>query len=267
MNQEEELIEKAATALNDPFFVGLINQAKAANPEGFVGKVKKVCEILELENQVAASVRYAAILARDFPARFQEITKKGETKMETAVKPTGLFLKRGQIHTGMTVALALEGKDTPEVDSEGKLLLLKILTGGVPNRVKFYPIDGGITAIKDKEGKTAAVMASGFEEFRPEVRFMPIHVFSPEEAPVDTSFVVFIEGKRQTYPKPYSDDVVYLFKDGDGRILSVNGYAYNWWLREFPLPAGAKLVPISEIGEARKEYEKHLSRPIPASMS
>ncbi len=263
MDQKEELVSKAALALSDTFFVELINRAKAANPEGFVGKVKRVCEILELENRVAASVRYAAILARDFPARFQEITKKGYTKIEPAVKSTRLFLKRAQIHAGMTVALALEGKDTPEVDDKGELLLFKILEGGIPPTVKFYPLEGGITALKEGEG----LMGRGFEEFRPEVRFMPIYVFSPNEAPVDTSFVVFVEEERQKYPKPYSDDVVYLFKDRDGRILSVNGYAYSWWLREFPLLEDAKLVPISEIGEARKEYEKHLPPFIPAHRS
>lgn len=258
MSRKEELVSKAALALSDTFFVELIKRAKAANPEGFVGKVKRVCEILELENQVAASVRYAAILSRDFPTESQEITKKGKQEMKTAVKSTGLFLERGQTHTGMTVALALEGKDTPEVDSEGKLLLLKVLLGGVPMRVKFYPLEGGVTL---KDG--GVVRAAGIEEFRPEVQFMPIYVFSPEEAPVDTEFVVFVGGKRQIYPEPYSDYTVCLFKDRDGRILSVKGYAYKWWLREFPLPDDAKLVPISGIGEAREKFEKHLSRNIP----
>jgi hypothetical protein len=79
MNQEEEIISKASLALNNQFFVELINRAMATSG-GFVGKIKKVCEILELENQLAASVRYAAILARDYPTKFQEIIEK-EKKM------------------------------------------------------------------------------------------------------------------------------------------------------------------------------------------
>lgn len=167
------------------------------------------------------------------------------TVVDEKVKSTDLLLKRGQIHVGMTVAMVLKGKNLPELDEKGKPLLFKILAGGVPIRVKFYPIE---------EGK----ISSGYDNVKPEMQFMPIHVFSPEEAPVDTDFVVLINGERQNYES--SINTVYLFKDRDGSILSVNSYEDKFLYKKFPLPANAQLVPLSEIGEARKIYEKYLPR-------
>lgn len=244
MNREEGLVLKAALALADPFLVELVRRAMVADPKSFVGKVKRASEILELENPVAASVRHAAILARDFPAKFQELTRKNEVKMKTIT--TGLFLQREQIHVGMTVAIALEGKSLPEVDADGNLLLLQILDAGNFG-VKLYPLRSA-SPQRDAGGEPKLMDSIGSTESRPDVRFMPIYVFSAKVAPRLTEFVVFVNGERLTYPK--SSNIVYVFKDQDGRILSVHHYEYDWWLKEFPLPGNVRLVPISEFGQA-----------------
>ena len=77
MNQIQAIHQKAALALNDSFFVELIKRVKASNSSSLVGIIKKFSEILGFENQLAASLRYAAILARDFPDEFKKI-EQGE---------------------------------------------------------------------------------------------------------------------------------------------------------------------------------------------
>jgi hypothetical protein len=89
MSREEEIASKAAQAIANPVFTELIKWMKADSPENFVGKIKKVCESLKMENQLAASIRYAAILARDFPARFQKSIKERKVVYKLSfVEPT-----------------------------------------------------------------------------------------------------------------------------------------------------------------------------------
>ena len=255
MNRKEELCGKAALAFNNPFFVELISRAQAARPGGFVGIVKRICEILALEDQVAASVRYAAILARDFPVEFTRacgvVETQGESAMTTPTietrKPTGLFLRRGQVFCGMTVALALDGKTEPETDPDGNWLLLKLMLGGVPQRVKFYPLDGGIKIHRDETGQVTVVKVQGFEEFRPDVRFMPIDVFSLEEAPPDTDYVVFVDGERLRFPDPRYGAMI-IVKSGRGQF-AFRGCGSRWG-KPYSPPANARLVPITEIGKS-----------------
>lgn len=245
MDRKEQLVQKAGLALKDPFLVELVKRAMVAQPGNFVGIVKKVCEILELEDRIAASVRYAAILARDFPAEFQKLTTK-EVKMES--RNTGLFLKRGQIHVGMILALAREGKNEPDVDEKGDLRLVELESGGISARtIRVLAVD--------REPTNKVKTIGNLDDFNPETRFMPIHVFSPEEAPVLTEYVVFLNGERCVYPQPDDRETLYVFKDEKGRFISTNSYAYGWWLKEIPMdfPEGilVKLVPISKIGKAQ----------------
>lgn len=161
-----------------------------------------------------------------------------------------LFLKEKEVHVGMVVALCFEGKEQPEVDENQKPLLLKALLGGVPTRKKLYPLDGGIIAHKSRDGETVgAITAHGLEEFKPDVRFMPTQTFLPHEAPTNTEFVVFVDGKRLKYEE--KDEYVYILKDSRGHYRSYNGYVYDRWLCDYPLPENVLLVPISGIGKKK----------------
>lgn len=165
------------------------------------------------------------------------------------MESTGLFLRERQVYTGMTVALCLEGKETPEEDEQGPLVL-QALMGGVPKRRLFYPFPGGIKAIKGESGRPVAILASPVEGFEPNVRFMPLQVFSPSEAPPNTEFVVFVEGERLRYPPDSHKYVeyVYVATNREGRLFSNHPYRYDYWSREYALPENAVLVPISKIG-------------------
>lgn len=244
MDQSEELVAKAALALGDTFFVELINRAKAVKPGVFVGKVKKICEILELENQLAASVRYAAILARDFPARFQETISKREVGMKN--KPITLRLRENQIHSGMVVYLCLDGKEEPEKD--GSLILEALTGGGHPYNAYLYPV-----GTKEKEHNGGPM--SGFNA---NVRFQPINVYKPADAPCGEEYVVFVNGEYLLYAgmEKHPTNRVYIFKDDQGHFqnkgccLRDNTIAFHQF--EFPLPEGVLLVSLDEVKKFRK---------------
>ncbi len=91
MNQVEVIRQKAALALSDSFYVELINRVRVLNSNSLVGIIKKFSEILGFENQLAASLRNAAILARDFPSEFINI-KQGDKKVKNIIYDSS-FLK------------------------------------------------------------------------------------------------------------------------------------------------------------------------------
>ncbi len=181
---------------------------------------------------------------------------------------TGLFLETSELFAGMTVAICLEGKQEPETDEEGPLLV-KVLVGGIPNRVKLYPWPNGIRVMRggtdpvtnQPRPRGLHAVSYNLDGVRPDVRFMPTQVFRPGEAPPDTDFVAYLNGKRLRYqdgppPHPPRPENIVLRTDKAGRVLSNNGYVYDWWLREYPLPEGALLVPIGEVGKARDPYAR-----------
>lgn len=70
MHQKEELLVKAALALQDPWIRKLLQRAGGVPGRSIVGVVEEVSRALKCERTMAASMRYAALLARDFPATF-----------------------------------------------------------------------------------------------------------------------------------------------------------------------------------------------------
>jgi len=164
---------------------------------------------------------------------------QGEGQQEPkSVAFNGLLLTEGQVWPGMRVALCLEGKDKVEVDETGDPLILDALVGGVPARTKLYPVKGGIT-----QHPGGALTASPLEGFRPEVRFMPVEVFHPDEVPAKTVFAVYREGQCLKYDG--SRNHIIVKSDEGGRLQSNNGYEYRFWQREYTVPEGSLLVPIS----------------------
>lgn len=242
MNQIEELIVKAALALADPFSVELISRAKAANPLGAVGKVKKVSEILELENPLAASVRYAAILARDYPAEFKEITRKEKVNKMRQNKTLRLLVTGEQLQEGMTVVLATTG------------------TLGKAGERRFQVIEASGTHPRELCLDPLNVPFTGWiriREIDPETRFEAVHAFWPARhvLPTKTEFVVFVCGKVLKYPDPNRDETLYLQKTDDNRLVSLNGHTSKWWLEDYPIPRNARLVAIHGIGGRREPGE------------
>jgi hypothetical protein len=246
MDRKEELVEKAALALADQFYVELIRRAMAADPENFVGKVKKVCEILALEDQVAASVRHAAILARDFLDEFQRITE-GEKQMDT------LMLREDQIHSGMLVRLFLEGKTEPERDDDGPITLQALLGAGHPHNAYLYPLKGGIQGCDG-----GAILDSPLTGFKPNVRFQPVHVYEPGTAPCETNYVIFVGGEYLISEgmEKHPANRVYVLKDGEGRFqnksLCLRNGTITFHQFEFQFPKGALLVSIDEVRKLRE---------------
>ncbi|MBI2642482.1 MAG: hypothetical protein HYW97_01425 [Candidatus Wildermuthbacteria bacterium] len=180
------------------------------------------------------------------------------------MKSTGLFLKEEDVPVGVVVAICLEGKDVPEVDGQGEPFILQVLIGGVPARALFFPIDGGLVFHKPgpdpmRRGKDLppAITGTAMEGFRPDIRLMPVEVFSPKSAPANTKFAVFVRGERLLHEN--RRNVVKIRTDYRRRLLSDNGYEYRWDGREFPLPEDAVLVPTSRVGQAGKHVARSVS--------
>ncbi len=170
------------------------------------------------------------------------------------IRWTGFLLKEQQVHTGMTVALCVEGKTELEKGEDDQPLILKAMLGGIPNRRKFYPIEGIRWNPSPQLLEPGDLSAISIEGFRPEVRFMPLQIFNAKDAPANTHFVVFVNGERLAHEG--GRDYVYIRTDDRRCPLSDSGYHREWLGREYPLPENAVLVPISGIGDypADKRY-------------
>lgn len=170
------------------------------------------------------------------------------------MESTGLFLKEDEVPVGAVVAICFEGKEVPEVDKSGEPFVLQVLMAGVPTRAQFFPADGshgGLTLHKPAKvsREPAAITGTAMTGFLPNVRFMPAEVFTPKTAPRNTKFAVFVKGKRLFHERS-ERNVVVIYANPMGRLISVNGYEYGWYGREFPLPDDAVLVPITRVGHA-----------------
>jgi len=99
---------------------------------------------------------------------------------------TNIMLTESRVPLSVKVYLFQEGKGTPEEACGEPMILIKKL-GGVPSRAKMYPVEGGR-------------LCGGFEEgsFRPEVRFSPVDVYKPPEAPADKKYVPYLKSQRIT---------------------------------------------------------------------
>jgi hypothetical protein len=171
------------------------------------------------------------------------------------MQSTRLFLTKDQVlFAGMTLAIAVEGKEEPETDGEGNPLVVTTLIGGISRLdLRCYPLDlmyvhpGGEPSPLNGKPMGGSIRAQSFvpSDVLPHVRFMPTEVFAPGDAPFDREFAVFADGQFIKYDG--STYCVRTIKDKDGRFLSV-GYAPGWRKEDhqpYPLPDGAKLVPIS----------------------
>lgn len=162
-----------------------------------------------------------------------------------------LLLTETQVPLGAVVFLCALNSDQPAADVGGPFPPMKCLIGGVPARKKFYP--AGSILIRD-----GVLMASGMDSFKPEARFTPTEVFSPNDAPANTRFAVFVDGRWIEY-KDLPDmtaynELVRVYKDPDGQFISIGRYAHKNWLRNISLPIQAQLIPVTGLGEAKHPY-------------
>lgn len=109
--------------------------------------------------------------------------------------PGLVLLKKADVLPRMKVALFRESECTPARDREGKPLTLIALIGGIPNRKKFYPVNG----ISSSPG--ASIVGTSFENLGPDTWFAPVETFSPVAAPANTEYVAFIGGELRTQPQ------------------------------------------------------------------
>lgn len=179
------------------------------------------------------------------PDHGQSIGRTDAGITEHSLPPfNGLLLTEQQVWAGMRVAIVLDGHDQIEIDEQGAPLLLDALMGGVPHRLKFYPVEGGI--VRTGNEKDSLQVATGMEDFRSDVRFMPTEVYTPAEAPVGSDFAVFKDGNVVRYGTRPRDRavVVRIYKDGRGVF---DNQEYDWLgdHPDFSLPEGLVLVPIT----------------------
>ena len=178
-----------------------------------------------------------------------------------------LLIEASWVPVGATVFCCDPGSEEPETGDDGKPLPpLRCLGGGVPRRPKLYSVDGGIVRL---EG--GGIMGHGMEcktEFwRPGTRFKPVQVFSLGSAPASTDFAVFLGGERPQFKDlfkdlpsviahddPHDDEYVWVHKGPDRRFVSIGN---THWLREVPLPPEVQLVPITEVGAAKRPDRRH----------
>lgn len=183
--------------------------------------------------------------------------KGGTEKMGQKKQPI-LRLKENQVHAGMIVMLCLEGKAEPEKDEKGNLLVLVALSGGVKKRkVRLYDIKEGIQLILSdievpvnlcdfhgpkKRVKGTALLSYPMEGFNANVRFQPINVYTPEDAPSDEHFIAFVGAERL---RQKNGGYLWLYKNARGIILDdSNGSKTKG--QEYSLPKDALLTSIDE---------------------
>ena len=144
------------------------------------------------------------------------------------------MLTERQVPVGMYVNLFMPGRDAPE-EIDGEVMRLRAMMGGVPSRVKLYHM-------KDN------MPIAGLEGFVEEARFSPAEVYSPQDAPVGQEYAIYLHGERMKATQNRdggSLEPVRVKKAEDGRLLGSNGYLYQYWNREVPLPDDAQLARVS----------------------
>ncbi len=182
------------------------------------------------------------------PDNGQSIGRTDAGNTEHSVPPfNGIILTEEQVWAGMRVAIIMEGRGRVEVDPKGDPLLMDALIGGVPNRLKFYPVEGGIRRVGN--GKDSMAIATGLEGFKPEVRFMPTEVFSQTDVPAGRQYAVFKDGQVVRYGEGTREDgtrAVVVDVDKKGR-RSLTNYDYGWLSDhpDFAIPEGVALVPFT----------------------
>ncbi|MBI5733428.1 MAG: hypothetical protein HY973_00580 [Candidatus Kerfeldbacteria bacterium] len=179
-----------------------------------------------------------------------------------------LFLTEREVPVGAAVAVYLEGKNEPEELEPGKPMVFRVLFSGVPMRKKFHPVElinlsvlsedhpdkDFLLGLGFKIGTVLSLKATAMHGFNPNVRFSPLQTFTSRNAPPNTGFAVFVDNKRMEYKN--SERFVDLKSDKNGRLISINGYEYDSYLKEFNLAPEAVLVPTSDIGRYEKSVIK-----------
>lgn len=182
------------------------------------------------------------------PDQGQYIGRTDAGNTEHTVPPfNGIVLTEKQVWDGMRVAIVMDGRDQVEVDPKGDPLLMNALLGGVPLRLKFYPVEDSIRRVDN--GKDSMIAATGMEGFKPEVRFMPTEVFSQADAPADRRYAVFKDGQVVRYGESTKRDranAVVVDVDKNGR-RSLTNHRYGWLSDhpDFAIPEGVVLVPFT----------------------
>lgn len=186
--------------------------------------------------------------------------------MTTAVT---VVLEKGHLHPGMSVFL-VKG-DARMGGEDGQPLRFKVLRGGHDMRLRLYP-PGSIQLPWTRFSGQAAI-ANGFHDlasFRPGVSFIPVEIFTPEEAPTNTEYLLAVEDRflryqdGKEYPKFFQEDhegeVIHILKGSEGGFKVTRCFSqfcpearfFRRLGQEFQLPSGAQLVPISEQGRPGK---------------
>ena len=97
-----------------------------------------------------------------------------------------LLLKQDEVPMGARVHVYLPGEGKPHGDPD----VFQVLSGGVPQRRKFYPFPEGVQVSENY------VLSMGIEGWIDTVRFSPTQVYTPEIAPVGGKYAVFENGQR-----------------------------------------------------------------------
>jgi len=186
-----------------------------------------------------------------------------------------LRLTENHVMAGMIVKLCLDGKKEPEKDDDGEMVMVALMGGGHYNFPYFYPLAGGIEKIEkdievpvnhsDPHGpkkivKGEAILAHSMTGFNPNVRFQPINVYTPEDAPGNEHYIAYVNNEilPEKGKKSCRRDALYLYKDEKG--IFHKGHCScergKEWCKNgqvISLPKGALLASLDE-------WQKHLGK-------
>ncbi|MBI5061148.1 MAG: hypothetical protein HZB67_02440 [Candidatus Aenigmarchaeota archaeon] len=123
-----------------------------------------------------------------------------------------LVLKESEVPLSARVHMYEPGSNLP-VEEKGKPVVLQRLIGGVsPMEARFYRIAPGKLEGWDSD-------------FAEGIHFSPVEVYTPQDAPADRRYAVFLNGKRVIHdvggPHPYEA------AKSDGRIIVSCGFPFN----------------------------------------
>ncbi|PIZ98451.1 MAG: hypothetical protein COX77_04460 [Candidatus Komeilibacteria bacterium CG_4_10_14_0_2_um_filter_37_10] len=166
-----------------------------------------------------------------------------------------LLLTEKQVPVGIKVVVYLEGEEEPKMGDDGKLMIFRVLWGGIPVEKRFYPeelirmipvrhesVDG------KKENTVNCMQLMSVANFKPQIRFAPTQTFTLTDVPANTTFLVFVDGDILQYPGGQSS--VKIRTDEQRHMLSDDrGYEYKYFGKEYPIPPNAILVPTCNVGE------------------
>ncbi len=164
-----------------------------------------------------------------------------------------LYLIEQEVPPRAVVLLYPPGSDEPARDDKGPLPPLQCLIGGISQMgPRFYPVPSLAP------GSKGEINSSSFADFHAGSRFVPKDVYTTSDAPVDTEFAVFQNGRRLTCSDLGCTVMAYNYnlnvvKAPDGSFKPDVWHDCSLRGQALTLPLDVVLVAITDIGAKVKK--------------